>query len=73
MEQPLSMSATKQIGKARIVFPQCMIKTSILNQALVKMTDGQAPVLNDITNCGKQPKYYQPLTAPPLNTLFAAS
>ncbi len=26
MEQPLSMSATKQIGKARIVFPQCMIK-----------------------------------------------
>ena len=35
MEQPLSMSATKQIGKARIVFPQCMIKTSILNQALV--------------------------------------
>ncbi|CDK83644.1 hypothetical protein HMPREF1602_04618 [Escherichia coli 907889] len=38
MEQPLSMSATKQIGKARIVFPQCMIKTSILNQELVKMT-----------------------------------
>ncbi|EEW8207566.1 hypothetical protein DN817_23755 [Escherichia coli] len=52
MEQPLSMSATKQIGKARIVFPQCMIKTSILNQALVKMTRRAAPVLNDITNCG---------------------